>query len=142
MTQPIGSRRKIEPPKLQGALLRLGRESKGLTVQEVGDKVGWSRAHVSAIERGQVLEPSHNLMMELMELYDIRLEAMRKAAKFDQEGQDLDLWEMARDTLDDDVKQQIICYALINEGDANLAGSGRDEERPSVFSSLWNVPSA
>jgi transcriptional regulator with XRE-family HTH domain len=53
-----------------GQRLRAARKVKGLTQEQVSERIGWERPQLSHVERGRVL-PSIELVAVLSQLYDL-----------------------------------------------------------------------
>lgn len=60
-----------------GRRLRERREQSGLSLREVGDRVGLSHGHVAKLERGELRRPpSHGMLARLSAALDLELDAL------------------------------------------------------------------
>jgi transcriptional regulator with XRE-family HTH domain len=60
-----------EASPVLGEILKRARVHRGLTLRQVQQQIGLRNAHLSQIERGQILRPDVAILMELAELYDL-----------------------------------------------------------------------
>jgi transcriptional regulator with XRE-family HTH domain len=57
-----------------GSLLRLEREARGLSQQQMAEKLGSCRAHLSKLERDQIMHPSPRLLLRVSKRLHIPIE--------------------------------------------------------------------
>jgi transcriptional regulator with XRE-family HTH domain len=67
-------------PTINGAEVRSRRRSAGLTLQELGERIGCSRSHLSEIEAGRKT-PSLPLAAELAEAFGCKVDDLLTSAR-------------------------------------------------------------